>query len=133
MSFVKAINTSVSVWRQNTNQVAQQDGYLALLRSLVHFAGGKALPGAVTYVGTGNGLIDDIDGGVNAPSETWTIAMTSPTAFTVTGSVSGAQSTGTTGANYTTSGNPLTSLISFRIDVGGTASSRPTRSLSPSS
>lgn len=120
MAFVKAINTSASVWRQNTNQVVQQDGYLALLRSLVHYAGGKALPGAVTYSGTGNGTIDDIDGGVDAPTETWTIAMTSASAFTVTGSVSGAQSAGTVGTNYTTTGSTLTSLISFLIVAGGT-------------
>ena len=121
MPFQQALNTANTVWRQNTNQVAQQDGYIALLRALVHFAGGKATPGSVTYAGTGNGLIDDIDGGVDAPTETWTITFSDATNFSVSGSVSGAQSAGTVNTNYTTTGNPLTSLISFRINSGGTA------------
>ena len=121
MPFQQALNTANTLWRQNTNQVAQQDGYIALLRALVHFAGGKATPGTVTYAGTGNGTIDDIDGGVDAPTETWTVTFSDATNFSVSGSVSGAQAAGTVDNNYTTTGNPLTSLISFRINSGGTA------------
>ena len=115
------LDTANTVWRQGTNQVTVQDGHRALLRAIVHFAAGKALPGTVTYSGTGTGTINDIDGGVDAPTETWTIEFTDATNFTVTGSVSGAQAAGTVGQNYTTTGNPLTSLISFRITAGGTA------------
>lgn len=114
------LDSSNLVWRQGTNQVAVQDGHLALLRALVAYAGGKSSVGTVTYSGTGDGLIDDIDGGVDAPSETWTIAFTDANNYTVTGSVSGAQAGGSVGNNYTTSGDPLTSLISFRIDAGAT-------------
>jgi hypothetical protein len=120
MPFKQAVNTSASVWRNGQADTVQQDGYEALLRLLVHFFADKATL-SVSYSGTGNGKIDFLDGGVGAPTETWTIAFTSATAFTVTGSVSGAQAGGTTGTNYTTTGNPLTSLLSFRIDVGGTA------------
>ncbi len=119
MPFLTA-DTSASVWRQNSNGVVQQDGNRALYRKLVHYAAGKAVPGSVVYVGTGNGTIDDIDGGISAPTETWTITFTDATNFTVSGSVSGAQSAGSTGSNYTTTGDALTSLISFRIEVGGT-------------
>ncbi len=121
MSFVTG-NTSVTVWRQNTNQVVQQDAHRAMYRRLVQYGTGRPLIGAVAYAGTGNGTIDDLDaGGVGGPAETWTIAFTDPTNFTVTGSVSGAQSAGTVGTNYTTSGDPITSLISFTITVGGVA------------
>ena len=120
MPFKQAVNTSASVWRNGQADTVQQDGFEALLRLLVHFFADKATL-SVSYSGTGNGQIDFLDGGVGAPTETWTIAFTAATTFTVTGSVSGAQAGGSTGTNYTTTGDPLTSLLSFRIDVGGTA------------
>jgi len=120
MAFVQGVLTSALVWRNGQADTVQLDGYDALLRALVTFLAGKS-SNSVSYSGTGNGLIDFIDGGVAAPTEVWTIAFTDATNFTVSGTVSGAQSAGSTGSLYTTSGNPLTSLISFQIDVGGTA------------
>ena len=120
MAFVQAANTTGLVWRNGQADTVQLDGHDALLRALVTFAAGKASL-SVSYAGTGNGLINFLDGGVAAPTETWTIAFTTATDFTVSGSVSGAQAGGSTGSLYTTSGDPLTSLLSFQIDVGGTA------------
>lgn len=120
MAFVQGVNTSTTVWRNGQADTVQLDGHDALLRALVTFAAGKASL-SVSYSGTGNGKINFLDGGVAAPSETWTVTMTGPTGFSVTGSVSGGQSAGTTGNLYTTTGDPLTSLITFQIDVGGTA------------
>lgn len=118
MSFINA-NTSASVWRQG-GVVTTLDAHEALLRKLVEYATGKAVVGTVTRVGTGNGTISDIDTGVNAPSETWTVTFTTATAFTVAGSVSGAKAAGTTGTNYLSNGTPLTALLAFRITVGAT-------------
>ncbi len=119
MPFVNA-NTSASVWRQNTNQVVNQDGNRALYRTLVTFGAGKAVIGAVTYAGTGDGTIDDLDSGVDGPTESWTITFTSATAFDVSGTVSGAQPSGVVGTNYTTTGDTITSLLSFLITAGAT-------------
>ncbi len=120
MPFLNA-NTSASVWRTGgVNQVVVQDGNRALYRTLVTYGAGKALIGAVTYVGTGDGTIDDLDGGVDGPAETWTITFTDATNFTVSGSVSGAQAAGVVGTNYTTTGNAITSLLSFVITAGAT-------------
>ena len=121
MSYIGNLLTSALVWEQATNQVNTEIGYIPLYRALVHYAGGKALPGAVTYAGTGDGLIQDIDGGVDAPSETWTIVFSDATDFTVDGSVSLSQAGGSIGENYVTTSSPLDSLISFRIEAGGTA------------
>lgn len=119
MAFVQAADTASLVWRNGQVDTVQKDGYDALLRSLVTFLAGKAFL-SVSYVGTGNGQIDNLDGGVGAPTETWTITFTSATAFTVSGSVSGAQPGGTVGVAYTTTGDPLTSLLSFTIFAGAT-------------
>lgn len=115
-------DTSALVWRQNTNQVVEQDPYQAMYRRLVQWGSGRPFIGSVTYSGTGNGTIDDLDAGVAGTiGETWTITFSDATNFAVSGSVSGAQSAGTTGTNYTTTGDPITSLLSFTIAVGGTA------------
>ncbi len=119
MPFINA-NTSTSVWRQNTNQVVNQDGNRALYRTLVTYGAGKALIGAVTYAGTGDGTIDDLDSGVDGPAETWTITFTDATNFDVSGTVSGAQPAGVVGTNYTTTGDTITSLLSFVIQAGAT-------------
>jgi phage tail sheath protein FI len=53
-----------------------------------------------SYTGTGNGTMSSIAIDTGAVAETWSIVFTSPTAFSVTGSVSGATATGTVGAPY---------------------------------
>ncbi len=121
MPFLQALDTSALVWRNGLVTTVQLDGFDALLRGFVTYAAGKASLGNVGYTGTGNGLINFLDGGVGAPTETWTITFSDATNFAVSGSVSGAQAAGTTGTLYTTTGDPLTSLFTFQIDVGGTA------------
>ncbi|MEE9245586.1 MAG: hypothetical protein V3U63_05230, partial [Gemmatimonadota bacterium] len=120
MAFIQAANTTALVWRNGQADTVQKDGYDAMLRALVTWLAGKAFL-SVSYAGTGDGQIDNLDGGVGAPTETWTITFTSPTAFTVSESVSGAQPAGTVGVAYTTTGDPLTSLLSFTIFAGGVA------------
>lgn len=119
MPFKQALETTALVWRNGQADTVQLDGHEALLRALVTFLADKAAL-SVSYSGTGNGTINYLDGGVGAPSETWTITLTSATAFTVSGSSSGAQAGGTVGTNYTTTGSTLTSLLSFVIVAGGT-------------
>lgn len=122
MAYLQGVSTSTSVWRNGAAHTVQKDGYEALLRVLVTHVAGKATLSNATYSGTGNGTIDDLDGGIAAPTETWTITIKVVTStFTVSGSVSGAQADGTVGTPYTTSGDPKTSLINFLITAGGTA------------
>ncbi len=113
MPFQEDLNTNVlEEWRVG-DQIDIKDGYEAVFRKLVAYGSGKATVDAATLVftGTGNGLLHDLDLGVDAPTETWTIDATSATNFTVTGTVSGAQLDATVGEPYTTS------------DVRGTATS----------
>ena len=56
---------------------------------------------SVTKASTHDGYIDDAIGTANSVYETFTIALTSPTAFTVVGSVSGSLGTGTVGTTFT--------------------------------
>ena len=75
---------------------------------------------AAVFTGTGNGTIDTIDLLPAAVTETWTIACTDATTpgaevWSVTGSVSGAQATATTGVAYSN-----TYFNNFTITAGGT-------------
>jgi hypothetical protein len=67
-----------------------------------------------TYTGTGNGTMTNILPQSLAIPETWTITLTSATAFTVTGSSSGPQAGGTVGAPYNNG------FISFKLNAGST-------------
>ena len=119
MPFKQALNTSALVWRNGQVDTIQLDAHEAMLRALVTFLADKAAL-SVSYAGTGTGTINYLDGGVGAPSETWTITLTGGgTTFTVSGSVSLAQASGTVGVNYTTTGSTLTSLLSFVIEDPG--------------
>lgn len=94
-------------------------GYRRLFRLFRRFATGCVSVGTTTRTGTGNGTVSLIDStDPTGVTETWTIALTSATAFTVTGSVSGAQAAGTVGTNYT-SDSPA-GRISFLITAGAT-------------
>ena len=90
-----------------------------LWRHCRRFLTGAPQVGTVVYTGTGNGVLVTVDTAALAPPEIWTIAMTSATAFSVTGSISGAQAAGTTGTNYTS--NTPAGRFTFRINVGGVA------------
>ena len=119
MAFKQALNTSAGVWQNATAYTVQLDGHEAMLRTLVTFLANKPTL-SVTYVGTGDGQINYLDGGVGGVTQTWTITLTTATTFTVSGSISGAQAGGTVGVNYTTTGSDLTSLLSFVITAGAT-------------
>jgi hypothetical protein len=81
---------------------------------LQHSAAEPAIS-AESYTGTGNGTITEIEGGPDAVAETFTITLTSATAFGVTGSVSGALAAGVVGTKYSVA------QVSFMITAGGTA------------
>lgn len=73
-----------------------------------------------TFVGTGNGTMDNLVvdpalASVSGSAETFTITFTSATAFSVSGSVSGASAAGTVGTAYDNS------KINFTINAGSTA------------
>jgi len=70
---------------------------------------------ALSYSGTGNGAIQELEGGPDAIAETVTITMTSATAFGVSGSVSGSLGTGTVGTRFSSS------KVKFLITAGDTA------------
>jgi len=72
---------------------------------------------ATTYVGVGNGTMTEISPLVDAVAEDITVTFTSPTAFTVEGSISGPLGTGTVGTTFTDG----TSHITFLITAGLTA------------
>ena len=73
------------------------------------------LIGTVTYAGTGNGTITEVWAGADAVAETITVTLSSATAFSVSGSVSGALGAGTVGTKFTSA------QIEFLITAGGTA------------
>lgn len=68
-----------------------------------------------SYSGTGNGTMTNLTTDVNALDETWTVVFTSPTAFTVTGSISGPTASGVVGAAYDNN------YVNFTINAGTTA------------
>lgn len=108
------------MYKNGTGPVADtaETAHRRLFRHLRRYLTGAPQVGTVVYTGTGNGVLVFVDTSALAPPEVWTISMTSATAFTVTGSVSGAQAAGTTGTNYTS--NTPAGRFSFRINVGAT-------------
>lgn len=68
-----------------------------------------------SFIGSGNGTISNLAADVNALDETWTITFTDATNFTVEGSVSGPDTSGSVGAFYDNN------YINFTINSGSTA------------
>jgi hypothetical protein len=68
-----------------------------------------------TYSGVGTGTIDNLIGTASSMLETITVTFSSSTAFSVTGSVSGALGSGTVGTPFTSG------VVNFTIVAGGTA------------
>jgi len=105
-----------------TGTVTNANGELAtfnMLKLIRDFAGGFGTIGTVTYTGTGNGTITNIESTATAPTETWTVTCitqaTNGGVFSVTGSVSGASLTdATVGTPYSNG------IISFTINDGAT-------------
>jgi hypothetical protein len=88
----------------------------ALFRRFITGGGIPPEDGAVANSGnTGNGEITRIFGTNSTVTETWTITLTSPSAFSVTGSVSGAQAAGTVNTPYTNT------FIEFELNDGTAA------------
>src|SRR5699024_810086 len=90
-----------------------------MLRLIRDFSGGYGTFTAPVLTGTGDGAMTNIDTDPDSVTETWTIKCTDATTagaevWSVTGSVSGAQSDATTGVAYSTS------LLSFAITAGST-------------
>ena len=91
-----------------------------LLERIRRFALGYGTAAAATYAGTGNGSIASVDTYPATVKETWTIACTDVTTvgaevWSVTGSVSGALATATTGVAYSNA------FLAFSIAAGTTA------------
>lgn len=91
-------------------------------------------PGTPSFTGTGNGTIGSISGGLTSVSETITVSLSSATAFTVTGSVSGSIGAGTVGTAFTNGkinftiiagSTPFTSGAAFTIVLTVTTGSEP--------
>ena len=98
----------------NSNGQSAHYNMLAEIRLL---CGGFGRLGTVSFIGTGNGLISEIESAANSVSEIWTITCTEVIAgggtFSVVGSVSGAMSNATVGIPYDNG------KIKFTISDGG--------------
>jgi hypothetical protein len=89
--------------------------YGDLLNKLDTFLTTQGMTTSPLYSGTGNGVISALIGGSASIAENITVAMTSATAFSVTGSSSGSLGTGTVGVAFTNS------KLNFTITAGGIA------------
>ncbi len=89
--------------------------YLDLLDRLDAFLASAGHAWGVAYAGVGNGRLNAYRGTATSVAETWTLTATSPTAFSVTGAVSGAQAAATVGTAY------AAARIAFTIVAGSTA------------
>jgi hypothetical protein len=89
--------------------------YADLLNKLDTFLTSQGMCTSPTYAGTGNGLISSLIGGSTSIAENITVAMTSSTAFSVTGSTSGSLGTGTVGTPF------VNTKVNFTITAGGVA------------
>lgn len=86
-----------------------------LIRAIRDFCCGYGVVGTVGGTRTGTGTLTQIEALPPAVTETWTLTATSATTFTVSGSVSGAQSAATVGTPYSIT------RLSFLLTAGGTA------------
>lgn len=93
-------------------------GFMDLLLALKGFLESSELINNIVYTGaTGNGYISGERCADAATNETWTITFSSSTAFSVSGSVSGSQGSGTVGTEFTSTNTNVT----FTVIAGGTA------------
>jgi hypothetical protein len=88
--------------------------YADLLNQLDTFLTGTGMALVPTFVGIGTGTISAL-GGSASVAETITVTFTSPTAFSVVGSVSGALGAGVVGTAF------VSTKTKFTITAGGTA------------
>jgi hypothetical protein len=86
-----------------------------LLNKLDAFLTSQGMCTSPAYAGIGNGLVSALIGGSASIGENITVAMTSATAFSVTGSSSGSLGTGTVGTPF------VNTKVNFTITAGGVA------------
>jgi hypothetical protein len=88
--------------------------YADLLNQLDSFLTGSGMALVPTFVGIGTGTISAL-GGSAGVAETITVTFTSPTAFNVAGSVSGALGAGVVGTTF------VSTKVKLTVTAGGTA------------
>lgn len=86
-----------------------------LLDKLNTFLTAKGSAFGLTYAGTGDGTFTAYSGGASSVAETWEVTATSPTSFTVVGSVTGSIGPATVGTPF------AHATIEFLLTAGGTA------------
>jgi hypothetical protein len=91
------------------------DDFVDLMDRLDDFLTTNGSAFGLSYSGTGNGTFTAYRGGASSVAETFTIAATSSTNFTVTGSVSGSIGPATVGTPFSHA------KIAFTLTAGGTA------------
>jgi|GEM_PF-1986158 len=94
-----------------------REGHKNFFWRIRQIATGRAWLAQNAYSGTGDGVITGTDSAVAAPTEIWTITCTDATTpgaevWSVSGTVSGAQASATTGVAYDNG------IIQFTIDAG---------------
>lgn len=96
----------------------RESGHQKLFRRFRRYVTGSPDPGAPSDPGpanTGTGVVQLFDTKPGSVAQTWTFTATSASAFSVTGSVSGAQAALTVNTNYENT------HIAARIETGGVA------------
>lgn len=96
-------------------QIDTADDFVDLMDRLDDFLTATGSAFGLSYSGTGNGTLHDYAGGSTSVAETFTIAATSATNFTVTGSVTGSIGPATVGTPFSHA------KLAFTITAGGTA------------
>ena len=82
---------------------------------LQHAQGGDIVTSVTPGSNTGNGICTQVYGGADTVAETITVTLTSATAFSVSGSVTGAMAAGTVGTLYSTP------QVEFMVTAGSVA------------
>jgi hypothetical protein len=95
-------------------EIGTATSYTNLLNKLNTFLTAKGKAFNPSYIGTGNGTISLWDGGATSVAETFTLAATSATNFTVTGSISGSIGPATVGVAF------VHAKLCFTLTAGGT-------------
>lgn len=96
-------------------EIGTATDHMDLAAKLHTFLTAKGSGFGLAYAGVGNGTLTGYRGGASAVAETFTIAATSSTSFTVTGSVSGSIGPATVGTPF------AHAKVEFLLTAGGTA------------
>lgn len=96
-------------------EIGTASDHLDLMEKLNTFLTATGSAFNLSFAGVGTGTLTAYKGGTASVAETFTITATSPTTFTVNGSISGALSNATVGTAYTGT------KVQFLISAAGTA------------